>query len=289
MKREFDLSYKQDIIDGKVKVVTDCGEPVEIVKWNCKGNYPILAVIDDGDTSDSCFYDEEGLSSSKKERIYVLTDETEFESAYLRIVHKETPDGILPNFIEKNHLRENCKELLDIARKQIMNEQNPANNPCSDCIADDECVNCEYYKPAWSEDEEETIDYLIDYLEDELDCSYTDLDKETFTKEITLLKSLKDRVQPKQEWSEENIEILNNLIREIKLLSHMASMYWKFTDSPETILKFLKSLRPQTTWKPSDEQMKGIECAIKTLKYQLNAGDKRLNSLYNDLKKLKEK
>ena len=207
MKREFNLSYKQDIIDGKVKVVTYYGEPVEIVKWDCKSSHPILAVIDDGDTSDTCFYDEEGFSPSKKDRIYVLTDEpemTEFESAYLRIVHKETPDGILPNFIEKNHLRENCKELLDIARKQIMNEQKPANNPCSDCIADDECVNCEYYKPAWSEEDQETIDYLIDYLEDKLDCSYTDLDKETFTKEITLLKSFKDRVQPqpKQEWSE---------------------------------------------------------------------------------------
>ena len=56
--------------------------------------------------------------------------------------------------------------------------------------------------PVWSEEDQETIDYLIDYLEDKLDCSYTDLDKETFTKEITLLKSLKDRVQPKKEWSE---------------------------------------------------------------------------------------
>lgn len=41
------------------------------------------------------------------------------------------------------------------------------------------------------------------------------------------------------------------------------------------------------SWKPSDEQMKGIECTIKTLKYQLNTGDNRLDSLYNDLKKLR--
>ena len=84
MKREFNMSFKQDIIKGKVKVVTDCGEPAEIVKWNCKGNYPILAVIDDGDTSDTCFYDVEGLSSSKKERIYVLTDEPESEDERIR-------------------------------------------------------------------------------------------------------------------------------------------------------------------------------------------------------------
>ena len=53
-------------------------------------------------------------------------------------------------------------------------------------------------------------------------------------------------------------------------------------------LNELKELRLQSHWKPSDEQMKGIECTIKTLKYQLNVGDNRLDSLYNDLKKLRE-
>ena len=52
---------------------------------------------------------------------------------------------------------------------------------------------------------------------------------------------------------------------------------------------WLKSLKERCTWKPSDEQMEGIECTIKTLKYQLNAGDNRLDSLYADLKKLREK
>ena len=51
---------------------------------------------------------------------------------------------------------------------------------------------------------------------------------------------------------------------------------------------WLKSLIPQNRWKPSGEQMEGLECTIKTLKYQLNVGDNRLNSLYNDLKKLRE-
>ena len=59
-------------------------------------------------------------------------------------------------------------------------------------------------KQEWSEEDRETIDYLIDYLESELDSSYTDLDKETFTKEINLLKSLKDKYTWKP--SEEQID-----------------------------------------------------------------------------------
>ena len=47
----------------------------------------------------------------------------------------------------------------------------------------------------------------------------------------------------------------------------------------ETInTKWLKSLkdRIQPQWKPSEEQMKGIDCAIRTLRHQLNVGIKDL-------------
>ena len=124
MKREFNMSFKQDIIKGKVKVVTDCGEPAEIVKWNCKGNYPILAVIDDGDTSDSCFYDEEGLSSSKKERIYVLTDEpelTEFEEEILMTIQDyelNKKDG----FTDIDSTKKHAKRILNAANKIIQED-----------------------------------------------------------------------------------------------------------------------------------------------------------------------
>ena len=61
-------------------------------------------------------------------------------------------------------------------------------------------------KQEWSKEDEEIIDYLIDYLENELDSSYTDLDKETFTKEINWLKSLR----PQNRWkpSENELEVL---------------------------------------------------------------------------------
>jgi len=61
-------------------------------------------------------------------------------------------------------------------------------------------------KQEWSKEDKEIIDYLIDYLESELDSSYTDLDKETFTEEINWLKSLKDRYTWKP--SDEQLEAL---------------------------------------------------------------------------------
>lgn len=53
------------------------------------------------------------------------------------------------------------------------------------------------------------------------------------------------------------------------------------------MINWVESLSSQNRWKPNDRQMEGIKCAIKTLQHLLNVGDKRLNSLYNDLKKLK--
>jgi len=57
-----------------VNVVTEYAEPVEIVKWNCKGKYPVLAVIYDGDTDDACFYTEDGVSISGSKLILIANE-----------------------------------------------------------------------------------------------------------------------------------------------------------------------------------------------------------------------
>ena len=80
--------------------------------------------------------------------------------------------------------------------------------------------------------------------------------------------------------SEEDEKMLNLIIA--RLHSHPN------VDSEEYSKEYHWLNKRYNTWKPSDEQIKGIECAIKTLRFQLNVGDKRLNSLYDALKKLKE-
>jgi len=87
-------------------------------------------------------------------------------------------------------------------------------------------------------------------------------------------------------WSKEDERCLTNAIDACKQISDED---YDYSQSYIDAINFLKSLKDRYTWKPSDEQMEGIECTIKTLRYQLNAGDNRLDSLYNDLKKLREK
>ena len=61
--KRFDLEFwkaKKELLD----VITEYAEPVEIVKTDCIGKYPILGVIFDGDTDDACFYTEDGVSMS---------------------------------------------------------------------------------------------------------------------------------------------------------------------------------------------------------------------------------
>ena len=102
------------------------------------------------------------------------------------------------------------------------------------------------------------------------------------------LKSLEEKVQPKQEWRQIDNELADDAI------ACVDRCYERYKDNKEfyqslrhnilDIKRWLIDVRKRLTphWKPSDEQMKGIECALN----QLDGGDKRLNSLYNDLKKL---
>lgn len=89
-------------------------------------------------------------------------------------------------------------------------------------------------------------------------------------------------------WSEEDYARIDELISLLEDAKPYLEKNNNFPDVKLSLVKeWLKSLRPQNQWKPSEEQINGIECAIKTLQYQLNVGDKRLNSLYEQLKKLK--
>ena len=77
-------------------------------------------------------------------------------------------------------------------------------------------------------------------------------------------------------WSEEDEKILKEIISDVKFEGYNNDMQ---ADSYKKI-NWLKSLRPQNRWKPSEEQMMA-------LLYHCSNGSV-LSSLYNDLKKLKE-
>ena len=127
-------------------------------------------------------------------------------------------------------------------------------------------------QPQWSEEDIMRIDNLIAIIENR---GYPDY--------VEYLEKLKDRVQPqpKQEWSEED---------EKKRLT-INKAIWEYTGEDgvtqgeaATLIHWLKSLRPQSQWKPSDEQMDALWNVYRGGKEQAE-----LATLYNDLKKLKEK
>ena len=135
----------------------------------------------------------------------------------------------------------------------------------------------------WSEEDERMLDNAISSINHESvieglksrGISYS-IDSSTHLMEnlIDWLNSLKDRVQPKQEWSYEDRIHLGNCIALIQRAS-------------EREANWLKSLRPQNTWKPSDEQMVVLNDIIINGR-QSNANKRILKSLQEQLKKLKE-
>jgi hypothetical protein len=98
-------------------------------------------------------------------------------------------------------------------------------------------------KPAWSEDDEARFKSCVKILQ-------TSDGYDTIN--VKWLKSLKDRVQPQpnqEEWSEEDRITRNALI-------NLVEMYYGGCinkSEKNRLLDWLKSLRPQSTWSPSEE------------------------------------
>lgn len=122
-------------------------------------------------------------------------------------------------------------------------------------------------KPAWTEGDEKQLNDIIELLPN-------------LTNRHNWLKSLKGRVQPEQEWNEEDNKMLNSFLHKVEvcnLLSNKENAW---------IINKLKPLKPHTPWKPTVSQMS----QLKWIAHQ-NADNmigKELMTLYQDLQKLIE-
>ena len=84
----------------------------------------------------------------------------------------------------------------------------------------------------------------------------------------------------KSEWSEEDEKRIKRVIYILSLDGRIGN------EELKSILDWLKSLRPQTTWKPSDGQMNALKEACD--EHWEPDGLDPLYTLYQDLKKLRE-
>ncbi len=132
-------------------------------------------------------------------------------------------------------------------------------------------------KPAWSwsEEDERILDGIIYHF------------SKGHTSTIgqdAWLKTLKDRVQPqpKQEWSEDDDWIRTKIIKVL-----LGCETFLTPEETNECVYFLKSLKDRYTWKPSDTQMGALLSKLPAIKgsgYEIQCV---LETLYDDLKKLK--
>lgn len=125
-KIPFCVSYRPQIESGEYKVVTREDRPVEIIKWDLKGDFPIVGVYYDAKNNRETAVQvtAEGRCSviSGEEYcddFFIITDKpelTEFEGELKTIINTFSSCG---DFMGDKSARNFGKILLDAARKEI--------------------------------------------------------------------------------------------------------------------------------------------------------------------------
>jgi hypothetical protein len=114
--------------------------------------------------------------------------------------------------------------------------------------------------------------------------------KEECTRELNWLKSLKDRVQPKQEWSEEDLSMIGRIRSIIEKYAFSQSAVdvngelceKEFIDADNWLKSLKDRVQPQPKQEWSEEDIVAIDCAVEVLSKDLPslaASIERLKSL----------
>ena len=133
----------------------------------------------------------------------------------------------------------------------------------------------------WSKEDERMMMFCCDYLDDN---------------QKSWLLSLKGRVQPqpKQEWSEEDERLrsscINHIEEELERIRNdkygHSEIISDLKESCRERINWLEALSPQSTWKPTEQQMKVLN---EVINFAADHGTMRWNDyIYNVLKGLRE-
>ena len=107
------------------------------------------------------------------------------------------------------------------------------------------------------------------------------IDSETYNKIVD--ECIYGNAEQNPAWSEEDEEMLKSIVNVLEVMPSANFIPIK----RETMIPWLKSIKDRYTWKPSDEQIKALLSKLPVIK---GGGDKVqdiLESLYQDLLKLK--
>ena len=140
---------------------------------------------------------------------------------------------------------------------------------------------------AWSEDDKAMLDKVIERLHKHSPGG------EEYADIYYWLIALKDRVQPKVEWSDTDEYMLYETIQHLKLLIAIDKVKHFGCDVQyyQRDIDWLESLKGRCNWKPSNEQIKALEHFVRSIGESgyaspYNNNTKLLYSLLEQLKKL---
>jgi len=117
-------------------------------------------------------------------------------------------------------------------------------------------------KPALSEEDEEIVEALNNYVKN-LDIFFSEIkigNKDMLSKEFrekvqSWLKSLKDRVQPKQQWSEGDENVTDIILSQLRSDNFSGVLSKSLLKEAESWFKSLKNrVQPKQEWSEEDEQ-----------------------------------
>ncbi len=224
----------QDAKDGDV-LELDCG--IGIFKDKCIDGYNIHCY---------CYYSNEGVLEINKNSLYDT-----YQSQPATKEQRDTLERAITNAGYEWDAEK--KELKNITQNPVSEMKTPEESLGVDSDTYnkivDECIYGEQ-NPTWSEDDDVNLIRAQAFIRN---TSLKDVD-EIKESVLTWITSLKVRVQPKQEWSKDDRKIIIELIGIFE-----SAIDGGYVDIPYRLIKdyirVLKSCLPQTTWKPSEEQM----------------------------------
>lgn len=111
--------------DKSQKIETAFDEPAKVVFTEGLGKYPILAVIYDGDTTDSAWFTKDGKSYDGIYGLFIVTPEeeelSEFEKTLVKLV--KLCDVTCGSEVDLNEcIKSHSIELLELAKKELEEE-----------------------------------------------------------------------------------------------------------------------------------------------------------------------
>ena len=201
------------------------------------------------------------------------------------------------------YLQHNLVDAIDASLREqgigiydrIVVKEGEQKDPCENCVH--QMLNCQNFpcdkkqgklkSAEWSDEDEIMLnriggwlDTLCDYLRDSSsDCIYD------VHKSYSWLKSIKRRVQPKQEWSHYDNIILETIEHEIERIPAEDFIDFAKDRCLEWLRHRVKYLNPHNAWKPSEEQMEIIDMVLSNEAMDDNVA-RVLRELKEELKKL---